>query len=83
MPNRARVVVIFFSLFLAGSHAAWARPVVLFPPNYNAQYPYPVVFFLPPLVQPGRKKFSFDKRPIRGRIAQPYELSQTARPGAV
>src|SRR5215471_19315373 len=49
MPNMARIVVTFFLLFLAGSHAAWARPVVLFPPNYNAQYSYPVVLLLPPL----------------------------------
>ena len=34
------------------------------------------------LVQPGRKKFSFDLRPIWGRIVQPYELSQTAHSGA-
>lgn len=34
------------------------------------------------LVQPGKKKFPFDIRPIRGRIAQSNERSQTAHPGA-
>jgi hypothetical protein len=49
MPKIARIFAIFLSLLLACAHAASARPVVLFPPNYNAQYAYPVVFFLPPL----------------------------------
>ena len=34
------------------------------------------------LVQPGRKKFSFYIRPIRGSIAQPFEPSRTTNPGA-
>ena len=35
-----------------------------------------------PLVQPGRKKFSFYPGPIRGRIVQPFESSRTVNPGA-
>jgi hypothetical protein len=49
MPKIALMCITFFALFLGCACAALARPLVLLPPQYNAQYPYPVVLLLPPM----------------------------------